>query len=60
MTSYRFFLIGANEHYKNVHVFDCRDDREAIARGRQFVNGVDVEVWQRMRFVARLSYRSAA
>jgi hypothetical protein len=60
MTSYRFFLVGRNEHYTNAHVIDCVNDQDAIQTGRQFLNGVDVEIWERTRFVARLAEKSAS
>jgi hypothetical protein len=55
MPGYRFFLVGKDEHYVNVHVSDCADDSEAIEHGQHYVNGVDVEIWQRGRLVKRLN-----
>jgi hypothetical protein len=59
MPSYRFFLVGNDEHYLNVHIFDCGDDSEAIEQGRHYLDGVDVEIWDRGRFVKRLSTKTA-
>jgi len=59
MPSYRFFLVGGNDRYLNVHVCDCSDDAAAIERGAQYVNGVDVEIWDRGRLVKRLSKKTA-
>jgi hypothetical protein len=58
MPSYRFFLVGKDEHYLNVHVFDCGDDGEAIEQGWHYVDGLDVEIWDRARLVKRLSTKA--
>jgi hypothetical protein len=55
VASYRAFIIGKYDHFLNVHVFDAESDQDAVKTAERYVNGVDVEVWERKRFIARLT-----
>ena len=55
MTDYRAYLVGPGDHIRAVRHLDCADDQAAIEAARQFVNGCDVELWERGRKITRLT-----
>lgn len=55
MPDYRAYIIGTDGHFVKVIDLDCRDDDAAIESAKQFVNGSDVELWQRDRRIAQLT-----
>jgi len=57
MQEYRVYIIGSDGHFHNSLALECRDDDAAIERAKQFVNGRDVELWQRDRKIARLDHK---
>jgi hypothetical protein len=52
MPEYRAFLVRSDDHIQNVVHLNCADDDQAIILSKAFVNGQDVELWQRDRKVA--------
>jgi hypothetical protein len=53
--SYRVYLIGRGGHLSGgPEVVECTDDKEAVEKALQLANGLDVEIWDHKRFVARL------
>jgi hypothetical protein len=54
MSHYRAYIVGWDGHFHNVVVLDCADDKAAMESAKQFVNGYDVELWQRDRRIAKL------
>lgn len=58
MTDYRAYVVGPGDHIRAVRELDCADDQAAVEAARQFVNGHDVELWERGRKVARLAHAS--
>jgi hypothetical protein len=54
MTDYRVYIIGDDGHFVGAIQLDCPDDNAAIESAKQFVNGHDVELWQRDRIIAKL------
>jgi hypothetical protein len=57
MPGYRVYIIGLDgEFIKSINL-DCFDDDAALASARRFVDGHDVELWQRDRRIARLEGR---
>jgi hypothetical protein len=54
MSDYRVYVIGNDGHFVSAIQLDCADDNAAIESAKQFVNGHDVELWQRDRIVAKL------
>jgi hypothetical protein len=53
MTDYRVYVIGNDGHFVSVIQLDCADDNAAIESAKQFVNGRDLELWQRDRLIAK-------
>jgi hypothetical protein len=51
---YRAYLLDEDGHIVNAHVFDARDDHAALIHAFKYVNGLDVEVWQRSRRIGFL------
>lgn len=57
MVEYRAYLVGDDDHYKSVRVLDCPDDATAIAEAKKLLDGLDIELWQLGRMIARLNQR---
>ena len=55
MPVYRTYIIGRADHFWGAEDIDCADDQEAIQKVQQTMDGRDVEVWERGRFIVRLS-----
>jgi hypothetical protein len=53
MSYYRAYIIGQDGHFEKAIELDCPDDDAAIESAKQFVNGHDVELWQRNRKIAK-------
>jgi hypothetical protein len=53
MTDYRVYVIGSDGHFVKAIQLDCPDDNAAIECAKHFVNGYEVELWQRDRIIAR-------
>jgi hypothetical protein len=47
--------IGRADHFWGAEDFEGTDDEEAIRKVQQTMDGRDTEVWERGRFVVRLS-----
>ena len=55
MPEYRFYILGADGLISQPAVMaKCRDDEEAIERGKRMLDDAAVEVWQGARKVIRL------
>jgi len=55
MPWYRTYIIGRADHFWGAEDIECVDDQEAIEKVRQTMDGRDVELWERRRFIVRLS-----
>jgi hypothetical protein len=55
MPDYRAYLIGSNDRVISRKDLVAPTDEAALETARQYVDGADVEVWQRARKVGRLS-----
>ena len=56
MPDYRAYLLDDNDHIVKRHDFEAANDDAALKIARQYVDGHDVEVWQRQSFVRRLKH----
>ena len=56
MADYRAYIIGSDGHFYKSVVFYAPDDAAAIAAAKQFVDGHDVELWQRARMIAKFEH----
>ena len=53
-TTYCIYTIGRGGHFLGAaEVVECADDKEAIDKATQ-PDGLDVEIWDHKRFVARV------
>jgi hypothetical protein len=52
-TDYRVYIIGRDGHIQKAVLLDCSNDKAAIESAKQFINGHEVELWQRDRLIAR-------
>jgi hypothetical protein len=57
MSNYRVYVIGDDGHFLRAIQIDCQDDNAAIESARQFIDGHDIELWQRDRRMARFDAR---
>jgi hypothetical protein len=55
MRRYRLYKVGRDGRFCGVEIIECRDDQEAIEQAKQAAKGRDVELWDRDRFIVRLS-----
>jgi hypothetical protein len=56
VAEYRAYFIGDDGHFIGFEPMICRDDSEAVTKvkAQRLVEGHDVEIWSRERFVVRL------
>jgi hypothetical protein len=53
--AYRVYIIGRDGHVAGpAPVADCQDDREAVEKAEQYLDGRSIEVWDGARLVAHL------
>jgi hypothetical protein len=55
MPWYRTYVIGRADHFWGAEDIESVDDQEAIQKVRKTMDGRDVELWERRRFIVRLS-----
>jgi hypothetical protein len=58
MSEYRAFLLDKNDRIVRRHDFEADGHSAALAHARQYVDGHDVEVWQRSHIVGRLKHKA--
>jgi hypothetical protein len=55
MPEYRFYtLLRGDKIAGPATQVECSSDEEAISQAKKFINGLDIEVWQGARLIARL------
>jgi hypothetical protein len=57
MSDYRVYVIDGQNHIVDRIDLDCADDSAAIEYAKQYINGKDIELWQRDRRIARFDIR---
>jgi hypothetical protein len=57
MTDYRVYIIGDDDHIMGRIDIDCADDNAAIESAKQYIDGHDIELWQRDHRIARFDMR---
>jgi hypothetical protein len=57
MSDYRVYVIDEGDRIVDRVDLDCADDNSAIEYAKQYINGKDVELWQRDRRIARFDIR---
>jgi hypothetical protein len=53
MSEYQAYLIGRDGQFHRSILLACKNDTEAKEYAKQFVNGCDVELWQKDRLIDR-------
>lgn len=51
---YRAFFLDEKNHIRSARVLEATDDEGAKAEAAKYVDGLDIEIWQGTRVVARL------
>ena len=59
MEHYRVYVIGQDGRLIRSIDISCVDDSAAIESAKQFIDGHDLELWQRDRRIARFDSRPA-
>jgi len=58
MPAYRVYTIRDDGNFSNASEFiECADDKEAIEKAMQTMNGYALEIWDHGRLIARLPGR---
>jgi hypothetical protein len=50
---YRIYFVGHDGRFAGVKELECVGDAEAIEEAKQLIDGRDIELWQRARFIQR-------
>ena len=56
MAHYRAYALDNADHILRRFEFEADDDFAALEVAKQYVDGHDVEVWHRARFIRRLKH----
>ena len=57
MKEYRVYTVDTEGHFTKTIKLDCPDDASATESARQFIVGLDIELWQLDRKVATFEHR---
>jgi len=55
---YRAYIVDADDHFIKGESFEASDDKNAIERAKQLLDGHDIELWSGRRLVVRLKHDS--
>ena len=59
MREYRIFFLEADTYITQPpQIVECADDQEAIQKAKQFIDGRDIELWEKDRLVVRFARTS--
>jgi hypothetical protein len=53
MTDYRVYVLGDDSHVMRRIELECADDNAAVESAKQYIDGHDIELWQRERRIAK-------
>jgi hypothetical protein len=58
MSVYRVYFVDADGHiYQPPEIIKCANDQEATEKARQFIDGKDIQIWEKARLVARFPHK---
>lgn len=60
MRQYRAYILTQDDHIQTVRIIEAETDEQALEAAKQYVNGCDVELWDRSKKIARLSNKPTA
>jgi hypothetical protein len=55
MAEYRAYTVGRDGHFIGFEPLVCADDYEAMEKAKGLVDGHDIELWNGLRSVSRLT-----
>jgi hypothetical protein len=55
MPHYRVYVVGFDNRFRTAEQVECADDAEAVQKPRLMVDGFDLEVWERGRFIVAMA-----
>jgi hypothetical protein len=53
MPDYRAYFVGREGRFAGVKELDCDSDALAIERAQELMDGRDLELWERARFIRK-------
>jgi hypothetical protein len=56
MAEYRAYIMGDDGHIQSYLAFVCDGDADAVVWAKHLLDGNDIELWSRGRFVMRLNH----
>jgi hypothetical protein len=57
LKQYRVHTVDADGHFLKTIKLDCPDDTSAVESAKQFIDGLDIELWQLDRKVATFEHK---
>jgi hypothetical protein len=51
--SVSFYFVRPDGHFSSAEVIYCANDQEAIETAKQYIDGRDIELWARGRFITK-------
>jgi hypothetical protein len=58
MAEYCAYVVGRDGHYLRSHAFVAADEESAIEQAKKFIDVDDVELWNGIRFIAKLDHKA--
>jgi hypothetical protein len=55
MHEYRIYTFREDGHFSTVRRIECADEKQAVQKARQLVEGEDGELWQGEHLIARFT-----
>ena len=56
MHQYRIYTFREDGHFSTVRRIECADEKQAVQKAQQLVEGEDGELWQGEHLIARITY----
>jgi hypothetical protein len=53
MPDYRVYFVGPGGLFDGAKDIECYSDAEAIEKAQEFMDGRDIELWERGRFIRK-------
>jgi hypothetical protein len=53
MPDYRVYFVGRDGRFAGVQEIACESDAVAVEKAQEFIDGRDIELWERGRFIRK-------
>jgi hypothetical protein len=53
MPDYRVYFVGHDGRFAGVKEIECDSDSVAVEKAQEFMDGRDIELWERARFIRK-------